>query len=82
MKKIRKTSERDLRKETIAILIEKVEDLIELGDLILGEYLSCHFFYGRDLTSKEISKRKKQEEMEKSVILFVANASRSVELCT
>lgn len=31
---------RDLRKETIAILVEEAEGFLELGDLVVGELVS------------------------------------------
>lgn len=51
----------DLRKETIAVLVEEAEGLLELGDLLVGELIR-HFFQ-ESVARKSAKETKKREEM-------------------
>ena len=76
-----KGKKRDLRKETIAVLVEEAEGLLELGDLFVGELIG---HLGRGCLGSEkisaIQKRKWRKMSDESALRYVENERGDIML--
>lgn len=73
-KETKREKKRDLRKETIAVLVEEAESLLELRDLFVGELIG----HWRRLKSEKI--RRFNEKIKCSLRCYVENDSREIML--